>query len=101
MPFRSRLATATLRASMPTTISAASALAKSVPKPSAQLPRVRSFLHLRMPRRLNLSVFLWNAQVRHSLVHGYDRGDLWPVRSEEHTSELQSRLHRVGRLLPE
>src|SRR2546422_7657536 len=34
-------------------------------------------------------------------VHGHDRRPWWPVRSEEHTSELQSRLHLVCRLLLE
>src|SRR2546422_6233160 len=38
-----------------------------------------------------------------SSVHLIARGDgrCWPLRSEEHTSELQSRLHLVCRLLLE
>src|SRR2546422_5024217 len=38
---------------------------------------------------------------RHARVLGGGRGALAPGRSEEHTSELQSRLHLVCRLLLE
>src|SRR2546422_6872161 len=41
------------------------------------------------------------AQVRHSASKSKAYGSRFPTRSEEHTSELQSRLHLVCRLLLE
>src|SRR2546422_5776658 len=39
--------------------------------------------------------------ITNDAFNGLDSARNWPVRSEEHTSELQSRLHLVCRLLLE
>src|ERR1041385_9493861 len=66
------------------------------------------FLMIRRPPRSTLFPYttLFRSGMREGLNVGPDRADLARItlnalRSEEHTSELQSRLHLVCRLLPE
>src|SRR5256884_7142678 len=63
---------------------------------------------IRQPPRSTLfpSTTLFRSKVETELAAGYRRIKIkvkpgWDVRSEEHTSELQSRLHLVCRLLLE
>src|SRR2546429_9885446 len=71
-------------------------LFRSVPMPPERIRALREREHLSQP------VFALYLNVSKNLVSDWERGVKKPGgRSEEHTSELQSRLHLVCRLLLE
>src|SRR2546422_2042743 len=60
-----------------------------------QMGQQHSLIQIRLETRERI------AQILNRLAHYRSAGDLTETRSEEHTSELQSRLHLVCRLLLE
>src|SRR5687768_18146523 len=64
-------------------------------------PRSTLFPYTTLFRSERLVVDSRPARVGDSPLHGHGLHRRWRVRSEEHTSELQSRLHLVCRLLLE